>query len=116
MSEDIKIGDKVRVSRTVVVDAVYPDQTVISGPCLYAPSAWDIEVIERHGPQVGDTITGSAAYASLPVGAVLDGFGALIREDERLIVRTTDGFYSPANDTHRGAMDYGEPRTLVDLP
>lgn len=49
---DIQVGDKVRVSRTIVVTEVYVDHSVSNGVRWFPSNEWEIEVIEKAKPKL----------------------------------------------------------------
>lgn len=74
---DIRVGDKVRVTREFVVHDISAYGTVFVAGELrgYEPTDHTIEIIERRQPQVGDTIQGPDAFDALPNGSVVQGAG-----------------------------------------
>ena len=115
MTDDIQVGDKVRLSAEGEVTALEHGDLKLDSGTRYYRNYFKIDILEKRNPKVGDKIKGAEAYTNLPIGTVLrDEYIPAIH-----FVRCVDGWMTVTPDGkpvfHVDGAWY-DPRTLVYLP
>lgn len=111
---DVKVGDKVRLSRTAEGKVIGIDSNGIAldgqGWFTTSNGYYDVEVLE-HKPQVGDVVE-NEELQGLPIGAVVRLRGYPGSE----IVRSAQGWYYPEDGHTVPLKSNWSPREIKYLP